>query len=565
MSALTQSRRLPNGLALGVDVCCHACAATSAGGPGPCERFGRVLTEHARQDIEALIGAPLTFDACSSEFACNALTGNFACPSRPFSCADFLGHTVWLAPAPQHVYPCLDHYRRCKSFDPSTAAAVLVPASMRGRARGLLQGYRLLRTFPAGTSLFRPAAGCIDLPQPLTEPHELWYDPPASLPFSPQCAVTEERAAGLDIYDGVLSGSPVRVLADTGATHCFVSHRLAARLGLALRPTVAGSVRLADSTHAQIDGECDAKLRIGPFTTDLRLFALPTLLESADLVLGLSFMRRFNAQIDTLRGAMTLTRPSGAPVKLRARNGLPDAALPGPPDATVRACLMDATPTSVKVITAQRAFREAALPVARAGLVYVTHGTPALAQAAVTPHGTAPALNPGAPSPLNGPCDAGAPLPNGPASAAGVSSKPPDPASPPTASNPAQNPTLTKLLADYQDVFEPLTALPPDRGLHHTIPTVPGALPTYRPQFPLSPLEQAEVEKQVAELLDKGFIQPSTSPYGAPVLFVTKKTGELRMCIDYRALNKITVKNRYPLPRIDDTLDRLAGATVFLG
>ena len=73
----------------------------------------------------------------------------------------------------------------------------------------------------------------------------------------------------------------------------------------------------------------------------------------------------------------------------------------------------------------------------------------------------------------------------------------------------------------------------------------------------------AEVKRQVADLLERGLIEPSTSPYGSPVLFVQKKDGSLRMCIDYRALNKQTVKNRYPMPRIDDLLDKLACAKVF--
>jgi hypothetical protein len=81
--------------------------------------------------------------------------------------------------------------------------------------------------------------------------------------------------------------------------------------------------------------------------------------------------------------------------------------------------------------------------------------------------------------------------------------------------------------------------------------------------FRLSPEELAEVEQQVADLLKHELIEPSFSPYGAPVLFVSKKDGFLRMCIDYRALNKITVKNKYPLPRIDQLLDSLAGAKIF--
>ncbi|KAL0428120.1 UNVERIFIED_CONTAM: Retrovirus-related Pol polyprotein from transposon.6 [Sesamum latifolium] len=79
----------------------------------------------------------------------------------------------------------------------------------------------------------------------------------------------------------------------------------------------------------------------------------------------------------------------------------------------------------------------------------------------------------------------------------------------------------------------------------------------------MAPVELLELKKQLEELLEKGFIQPSTSPWGAPVLFVKKKDGSMRLCVDYRQLNRVTVKNKYPLPRIDDLLDQLKGATTF--
>ncbi|KAL0533787.1 hypothetical protein IC582_028058 [Cucumis melo] len=79
----------------------------------------------------------------------------------------------------------------------------------------------------------------------------------------------------------------------------------------------------------------------------------------------------------------------------------------------------------------------------------------------------------------------------------------------------------------------------------------------------MAPTELKELKVQLQELLDKGFIRPSVSTWGAPVLFVKKKDGSMRLCIDYRELNKVTVKNRYPLPRIDDLFDQLQGATVF--
>ena len=91
----------------------------------------------------------------------------------------------------------------------------------------------------------------------------------------------------------------------------------------------------------------------------------------------------------------------------------------------------------------------------------------------------------------------------------------------------------------------------------------PGTRPISRAPYRLAPTEMAELKAQLEELADKGYIRPSASPWGAPVLFVKKKDGSLRLCIDYRELNRATVKNRYPLPRIDDLLDQLHGAVVF--
>ena len=133
----------------------------------------------------------------------------------------------------------------------------------------------------------------------------------------------------------------------------------------------------------------------------------------------------------------------------------------------------------------------------------------------------------------------------------------------PEVANSNLSPEMQALVDEFGDVFSPIQDLPPFRNTGHTIPTEPGSKPPFRPMFRLSPKELEEVEKQVAELLKLGLIEPSSSPYGAPVLFVGKKDGSLRMCIDYRALNKITVKNKYPLPRIDQLMDSLAGAKVF--
>ncbi|KAI3821766.1 hypothetical protein L1987_09338 [Smallanthus sonchifolius] len=120
------------------------------------------------------------------------------------------------------------------------------------------------------------------------------------------------------------------------------------------------------------------------------------------------------------------------------------------------------------------------------------------------------------------------------------------------------------IIRDFPEVFpEDLPGLPPPRQVEFRINLVPGATPVAKAPYRLGPFELQELASQLQELLSKGFIRPSHSPWGAPVLFVKKKDGSFRMCIDYRELNKLTIKNCYPLPCIDDLFDQLQGSTCF--
>ncbi|GJR17152.1 reverse transcriptase domain-containing protein [Tanacetum coccineum] len=120
------------------------------------------------------------------------------------------------------------------------------------------------------------------------------------------------------------------------------------------------------------------------------------------------------------------------------------------------------------------------------------------------------------------------------------------------------------VVRDFPEVFpDDLSGLPPIREIEFRIELTPGATPVAKSPYRLAPSELEELSGQLKELQDKGFIRPSSSPWGAPVLFVKKKDGSFRMCIDYRELNKLTVKNRYPLPRIDDLFDQLQGSQFF--
>ncbi|GKE36078.1 putative reverse transcriptase domain-containing protein, partial [Tanacetum coccineum] len=120
------------------------------------------------------------------------------------------------------------------------------------------------------------------------------------------------------------------------------------------------------------------------------------------------------------------------------------------------------------------------------------------------------------------------------------------------------------IVRDFPEIFpDDLSGLPPIQEIEFRIELIPGATPVAKSHYRLAPSELEELSGQLKELQDKGFIQPSLLPWGASVLFVKKKDGSFRMCIDYRELNKLTIKNRYPLPRIDDLFDQLQGLQFF--
>jgi hypothetical protein len=120
------------------------------------------------------------------------------------------------------------------------------------------------------------------------------------------------------------------------------------------------------------------------------------------------------------------------------------------------------------------------------------------------------------------------------------------------------------VVREYPDVFpEELPGMPPDRDIEFIIDLIPETSPIAKRPYRMTAPEFTELKKQLIELQRSGFIRPSSSPWGAPVLFVEKKDKSLRMCVDYRSLNEVTIKNKYPLPKIDDLFDQLKGAKYF--
>jgi hypothetical protein len=121
-----------------------------------------------------------------------------------------------------------------------------------------------------------------------------------------------------------------------------------------------------------------------------------------------------------------------------------------------------------------------------------------------------------------------------------------------------------RVVKDFLDVFiGELPGMPPDREVEFAIDPLPETAPISKRLYRMSLEELKELKKQLMELQEAGYIRPSSSPWGASVLFVQKKDGSQRMCVDYRSLNDVTVKNKYPLPRIEDLFDQMRGAKVF--
>jgi hypothetical protein len=121
-----------------------------------------------------------------------------------------------------------------------------------------------------------------------------------------------------------------------------------------------------------------------------------------------------------------------------------------------------------------------------------------------------------------------------------------------------------QVVCDFANVFSAeLPGLPSDHDAAFEIKLIPGTQPIHKASYRMAPKEQVELKRQLDDLLAKGFIRPSRSPWASPVLFVEKKDKSKRLCVDYRALNQVTIKNKYPLPRIEVLFEQLRGAQVF--
>jgi hypothetical protein len=297
-------------------------------------------------------------------------------------------------------------------------------------------------------------------------------------------------------------------------------------------------VATAAGSAVSILGTVTLQLQLGPAVLDVCAHILPSLLAEAHVILGQDFMKSNNVLLDYSASRCILNSDTAEPVILL--NQFASSAVSRPPD--VAASAVESNRLSGQ-ISAAMAFRLLKRDPRGAYIALIKPYE-------VTPPEIAPAA---------------AEQPSAAASAA-ASAAPVPSATPNLAHVPTElQSQLQHLVGEFQDIFSEtpkaggaLVDLP-----EHAIKLIPGAKAPFRRNYRLSPLELQELRTQVAEFLAKGIITPSNSPFGAPVLFVPKPGGGLRFTLDYRALNDLTVKLRYPLPRIDDLLDAARGAQYF--
>ena len=421
----------------------------------------------------------------------------------------FIGkHSFIVALDKQHFNLISAFERQHKLHPAEVSACLVVPDLSSAWFNPCLKGTQCLRQYPAGALA------------PI--PTKVVYFAAEQKILSPLLS------AGLSmtsmVFEGLVAGYPAHIAVDSQASHCFVSSTLVAKANLHVMPTAAGFEQLTLGTNdvAKVYGHCSLKLRIGSLVDSVPCYCIDMVPEF-DFILGDNWLNKRSAVMNystkvlaVLKGDRRIT----VPVLRRAGHLAVDAECPSRTEGTNPPPLGDAPMLSAlqfKRLLKKPWARERAFLVLLKAVDPVSSAESRLDEVD-----------------LKGPC-----LEQG----------------------------VRALLLKYKHLWpaELPPGLPPVRDItaQHTIQLVPGAAPPAPRMYRLSPLERAEVEQQIKSLLDKGFIQPSVSPYGAPLLFVPKPDGSLRMCTDWRALNKQTLRDVYPLKRIDDMLDNLRGARVF--
>ena len=316
-----------------------------------------------------------------------------------------------------------------------------------------------------------------------------------------------------------LLGRDVVALVDSGATHNAVDEAFVSKHNLKLGLGPIRKIKLANGVYTKSKGELQsARFTAGGAAMRSNFVAMPMAGEEFQVILGKQWLTAVNPEIDWRANKITI-------------NGIPVDAVgsESPPPQQV----------NMKVCSLRGVLKAARKRGSRTWAILLREKPPS---------------------------DSGSNA-SAEATSAAVSAKPTYTPYSPSLTQPdwdqaekdlKDHPEIFAVLRKHAEVFDPLPdGVPPPDRVKHQIDLEEGARPPYKPPYRMSPLELDELKKQLQGLLDKGWIRPSHSPFGSPVLFAGKPDGSLRLCIDYRALNALTRKSRYPIPRVDEMFDRL--------
>ena len=480
------------------------------------------------------------------------------CPNPQFLSSSMSGKHVWLnASNVRDLSERIRHFHSAFADDPtSTSACVLIRDSVQV-ALPSLKDYRVILTVPKG-GLVRQLQSD-NTWQVVRSPEKLrvMYLASVADKVSAEAGLLTARilsAARKDstqkaklprmMFSGRAAATKANILFDSGASVNFVSAKFAKQTGISISPT-AQTVRLAnDVVVEEVLGEATVYVQLGAFHKPVKCFVMNLLFE-VDLILGEEFMSKYNCILHYGKNCVMIQ-------KGKRHITVNSPALP----RTLLTVDADSNESVLSYSQLKRMSRKGAC-------VYLAVLKPLDAD------GGAPFVAATAAGPVDGVAEPTTDVDGVAEPTAGPSPLAPMPRVQPVQPiNPvsSEKKWVSDLLSEFSEVFQdPLpVGLPPERAEGHSIPTEPGHPPTYRPMYRLSPLEYRELEKQVTAFLKAGILEMSQSPYGAPVLFVPKPNGRgLRLCVDYRALNSITVKNRHTIPRIDDLLDAVSGSQYF--
>ena len=453
--------------------------------------------------IQAGLKQPCTLDACASDGGGNALLARFCSPCNTFMSVDLSNSAdmLWLHPPVENREMFLLRYQAAKLKNPCIGALILLPAAYQSPVVNRLQ---VLQRFRRGTSMFtNPATG---LNVKCKCDFVLYIDPPVQLqhPPPPSDTAVPDRPVTSHLMQqlGTIAGAPAQILLDSGAeAFNYISTAFCQRVGLALQPDKDSvTVKGVQESSGVVAGVCSAVMSLGTLKMMVKFVAIE-IPAAFDVILGDAWLKQTKAKLDYAESSCTVRKGKWVHTLTMKQNSTAEKHESEPKGATLATIL---------------SYAGAKRCLAQSGTAYCL-----------------------------------------------VLVRPKIPDTP--ESTPADK-HAQQLQAEYPSFF---TDTPPHGGSKiqlgfEVIPIPPDSNPILRPMYRYSPMEMEEMEKQIQHLIELGYIRPSQSPYGAPVLFVKKpRSTELRMVIDYRALNKLTKRNAYPLPRIDDMLDHLAGAKVF--